>query len=185
MLQLAQWRQVRCNHIRKYINSGRNFRKIRKVHTTFVSVGAQAVLQRPPQQQKSTPAKQPRVMTKQVRPQVVCANLQFPAIDDIPLRYQVPHLDWFLQWMRGLEDPSASVTLISWFQISILYDHQMQHPGYRYFNSKKRWLEVTENMKASNFLGRTNIVLLDFFKGYSLWLTCSAKYFMWGHQVWR
>lgn len=88
--------------------------------------------------------------------QIVCLNLQFPEVTEVPLRYKVPRLENFLAWLRGLEDPASPILLISWFQLSILYDHQMKHPGYRYFKSKKRWLEVTPDMKQSNFLNRTN-----------------------------
>ena len=122
------------------------------VHTTIVAVGIQAVQQRPAKTTQTEKSLKPRVQQKEV----ACLNLQYPAIDEFPLRYRVPHIDKFLDWLRGLEDETASVTLISWFQLSILYDHQMQHPGYRYFQSKKRWLEVTPDMKQSNFLGRTN-----------------------------
>ena len=107
---------------------------------------------RPQRIQQSEKLKQPRVQTKQV----IHTNLQLPEIKDVPLRYQVANLDKFLDWLRGLESPSEPVILVSWFQLSMLYDYQVQHPGYRYFKSKKRWLEVTKDMKAANFLGRTN-----------------------------
>ena len=122
------------------------------VHSTIVAVGTAAVTKRPMKVTSSPSAKQPRVQIQQVE----CVNLQFPPVDDIPLRYRVPHLERFLDWMRGLEDPNASVTLISWFQLAALYDHQLKHPGYRYFKSKKRWLEVTSDMTKSNFLRRAN-----------------------------
>ncbi len=122
------------------------------VHSTIVAVGIEAVTHKPLRESNKPEQKQPRVLSKQV----VCLNLQVPTVAEIPLRYRVPHLERFLEWLRGLEDSMAPVTLISWFQISTLYDHQMKHPGYRYFKSKKRWLEVTPDMKQSNFLGRTN-----------------------------
>ena len=122
------------------------------VHSTIVAIGIEAVTHRPTQTPSNPDKKPPRVLSKQV----VRLNLQFPNVAEIPLRYNVPHLERFLEWLRGLEDPLAPVALISWFQLSVLYDHQMKHPGYRYFKSKKRWLEVTPEMKQAKFLGRTN-----------------------------
>lgn len=122
------------------------------VHSTIVAVGMQAVQQRPAKQVVNETKAKPRVQADQI----VCLNLQFPEVTEVPLRYKVPRLENFLAWLRGLEDPASPILLISWFQLSILYDHQMKHPGYRYFKSKKRWLEVTPDMKQSNFLNRTN-----------------------------
>eukprot|EP00434_Breviolum_minutum_P007943 symbB.v1.2.007006.t1/scaffold385.1/size305797/2 len=74
------------------------------VHSTIVAVGMQAVQQRPAKQVVNETKTKPRVQADQI----VCLNLQFPEVTEVPLRYRVSGLENFLAWLRRAEHEATS-----------------------------------------------------------------------------
>lgn len=119
-----------------------------KIHQVFVKVGLKAVT--------ATTPKQDAVP---VQPTEVLLQLEYipQKIDltKLPRRYDFPDNDKVLQWFHDILDEQAPLTMVSWFQLAILYERQTQTLGITYKPSSKRYFRATQQNRPS-FVKRAN-----------------------------
>jgi hypothetical protein len=70
-------------------------------------------------------------------------------------RFAIDQIDTITQWFADLVDPTHPLKMISWFQLSALFEHQTGLAGIRYKPSSKRYF-LADRLDRGDFVKRTN-----------------------------
>ena len=60
-----------------------------------------------------------------------------------------------VQWLQTLCQPDASIQPISWFQVNVLFEFQLQTTGMRHNKNKKRWENSSQFTTSQDFVARS------------------------------
>ena len=120
-----------------------------QVHKVIVQVGQQSFTK--PAEKVDKPPVQARIARGEVVPfqptEVDCSSLA--------RRWNFPEAQQIIDWLRSTVDPCAPVKFLSWFQLSILFEHQTKLAGISYKPSSKRYF-LAPAVGRKNFVKRTN-----------------------------
>ena len=122
------------------------------VHATMVQVGRKAV--RSPQQQSAEPngvPKTPRLTAADLTP----VNIQPVPSAELPDQLWFPECEPMLAWIWSMDVPGHETRLVSWFQLNIAFETDLQCKGVLYKAKTKQWVAAKSNC-ADDFAKRTN-----------------------------
>ena len=131
-----------------------------QVHRVFVEVGKRSVLFREPQKDLETVPFAPRLSREDA------AEVRFlidPGIE-VPLRYQIDRLGSLIRWLTRLQDDSAPIQLVSWFQLQVAFEREFGEVPLAYSQHTKRWSWPNVNPIYIPFVRRAN-KLASFLQG--------------------
>ena len=131
------------------------------IHKIIIDIGHQAVRSRPTKKHPELTQRVPRI----TREAIVEVTFNFAMPEVCPLRYRIPRLSEFLDWLRSLEDMRAEPRLISWFEFNILSEEDFSQVGFRYSKHNKRWALPESSAMHADFVRRSNY-LASFLSGF-------------------
>lgn len=123
-----------------------------QVHRVLVEVGKRSVLFREPQKESDAVAFAPRLS----REDAAEVHLQIDPSIEVPLRYQIDRLGSFIRWLSQLQDDTAPVQLVSWFQMTVAFEREFDGVTLVYSKHTKRWTWPSANPHYVPFVRRTN-----------------------------
>lgn len=93
---------------------------------------------------------------QRIRPDQVQAFRPEPLADALSSRrFGIDQIELVIQWFVTLVDPGEPLKMISWFQLSALFEHQTGLAGIRYKPSSKRYF-LADMHDRGDFVKRTN-----------------------------
>eukprot|EP00435_Cladocopium_sp_Y103_P023602 s1561_g5.t1 len=118
------------------------FRK--SLHNVLIQVGRKAMQTSHHMPAKPTPTRTPRIHFSQLQ------EVQIPALAgaQIAKTYTFREMETLHAWMGQLRDAAAEPTIISWFELNLLYEHQTQQKGVFYIKNAKQWINAHDQAEA-------------------------------------
>ena len=121
-----------------------------QVHKVVIGVAQKSFTQPGDHQQPETQA------TPRIQPDQIHAFNPQPLQDAMSSRrFAIDQIDTITQWFADLVDPTHPLKMISWFQLSALFEHQTGLAGIRYKPSSKRYF-LADRLDRGDFVKRTN-----------------------------
>ena len=121
------------------------------VHSTMVQVGRKAVRSAAPPDASVAAPKTPRLTAADLTP----VDIPTFQLDDLPETLRFPGCDAIVAWIQGMDVPGHEVRLVSWFQLNIALETDLQCKGVVYKAKTKQWVAAKSN-SADDFAKRTN-----------------------------
>ena len=122
------------------------------IHKVLIAVGrksfASPSAQPAPAQEDTTP---PRILPEQVQVFVPTPT----EASWTSRRFAIDDMEGITRWFSSIVDPDGEVMMISWFQLSALFEHQTGHGGIMYKPTCKRYFLATRDNRG-DFVRRTN-----------------------------
>ena len=99
---------------------------------------------------------EPADVSQRIRPDQVQVFIPQPQPESwTSRRFALDRMDEIVRWFQTLVSPQAPLKMISWFQLSILFEHQTGIPGIRYKPTCKRYF-ISASDDRENFVRRSN-----------------------------
>ena len=123
----------------------------RQVHKVILAVGRKAITSKASPSTHDKPPPPPRLQPSQIR------EVQIPTIvsEDLPRRYIFPGCDIVLNWLNHLISSDQEPTVVSWFELNLLFEHRTGAKGVTYSKRRKQWLHHSA-AELGDFARRTN-----------------------------
>ena len=123
------------------------------IHETMVRVGRTAVRSQPQLPEETAVVRAPRLTQADVLPvQLVAAKME-----ELPPHLQFDGCQQLLDWIPGLDNEAEECRLVSWFQLNVLCEADLQFRGVAYNTRQRQWGRAVERPHA-DFARRTNLL---------------------------
>ena len=120
-----------------------------QIHKVLIQVGQKSFIS--PAGQTDRPTAPARVAQEDVKlfvPTLISTS-------QLSRRWSFPEAQQVVDWLMSILDEGVTAKFLSWFQLSILFEHQTRLPGISYKPSSKRYF-LASNADGKNFVKRTN-----------------------------
>ena len=120
-----------------------------QIHKVLIQVGQKSFIS--PAGQTDRPTAPARVAQEDVKlfvPTLISTS-------QLSRRWSFPEAQQVVDWLMSILDEGVTAKFLSWFQLSILFEHQTRLPGISYKPSSKRYF-LASNADRKNFVKRTN-----------------------------